>query len=172
MSYTHCIKHDLPSTNGCPLCSNDDADLSSNKYEVLRLKVLKLPHLMKAAANDPFRALCGAVDLLETPNNLDALWVWSKFLWAFGTLKTWEADTCLDRLLFWFRQVRLYSVELNQTPWYRVRKCRKLRDQRAEANRNVLTLLGYVHNNLNDWQDLAKFEAHRGKGNHHERPSL
>jgi hypothetical protein len=117
-------------------------------------------------------ALENAVGLLEPPNNLDALWVWTKFLWSFGVLKTWDADACLDRILFWFRQSRIASAELHKSHFWQLRRRRKLSRARADATANVLTLLGYVYNNLDNWADLDKFEQRRGKGNQHERPSL
>lgn len=59
------------------------------------------PHL-KALQGDTgdWRAVAlKALELFDSPHNLDQLWVWSRFVWIFGERNTWAANSELESLL-------------------------------------------------------------------------
>lgn len=130
--------------------------------EDLQVKVERLPHIMGANANW-YEALNRALDLLETPNNLDALWVWSRFLNAFGRLDTWAANHCLDKLAYFEGLRRRHQKELDSVPRYRWLKRRRLAWVVGYDARNVQIVLDHILTNLSNWLDREAFEAHKGK---------
>jgi hypothetical protein len=131
--------------------------------EEIQARVEKLPHLMRGSG-DWYQAVHRAIDLLEHPNNLDALWVWSRFLQAFGRFQTWKADECLSKLAFYERMRQLEANRLAATPRRQWLKRRKLAAKVADGTRNVQVILDYILTNDKNWADRQAFEAHRGNG--------
>ena len=133
------------------------------RIEALRERIEGIPHLLASGHGDWLGSLEHAVELLEPKNNIDALWVWSRFLWAFGRRDTWKADKCLSTLMMLAWNRRRAESEWLSTPWYRWIRKRTLRGVFARASRDERTLLDYVLSNDRNWSDADDFAWYRGK---------
>lgn len=132
----------------------------NEELTIIKDKVEKLPHLMKGRANW-FEAVLGVIDLLDHPNNVDALWVWSRFCFAFGHMQTWEADRVFDQLIHFEGCRRKFDVQYRSTSWLRPFKRRKLRKLVRYHTGMAQAILGQVICNAQQWPDRQAFEAHR-----------
>lgn len=143
-----------------------------NQYAALVQRVSALPHLMRPANGDPFKALTNLVNLLDTPNNVDALWVWSAFAAAFGQGDTWKAERALNTLLNWIatrdktiaigtkpiREVTAEDLEFlkrfDKNPGHP-----SVSDACEVVQYHCFIMLEHILENFRKWPDLAQFVA-------------
>lgn len=113
---------------------------------------------------DPMTVLCDTWRMfLSTANNRDALWVWSRFLWAFGRRDTWRASNVLDDILMIVLRIDSDLQRLSGLYFWQLETKRRLKHQ-IELNQSCLhRLLGDVFINHEAWNDLAAFRGYERK---------
>lgn len=140
-----------------PELTPDQDELACNallQYSELCKRVSALPHLMRPAKGDPYVALMNVLNLLDTPNNVDALWVWSAFAAAFGQGNTWEAERALNTLLNWTATHAKLIGDIASDA-----DIESLKKALADAATHCFTMLEHVLANFRKWPDLAQFVA-------------
>jgi hypothetical protein len=122
-------------------------------------RVESMPHVLRQGKGDWVRAIDILLDLVETPNNVDALWVWSAFAQAFGQGDTWQAERAFNVLLNWTatRRLMIESIaEGNNDD-----AIANLKDKLKDAELHCFTMLEFVLANFKKWRDLPDFIAHK-----------
>lgn len=119
-------------------------------------RVQVMPHVLKQGGGDPVKALGAMLDLLETPNNIDALWVWSAFAQSFGQGDTWQAERALNTLLNWTATRQKFVAELESQP-----DAKHLIQSLADAEQHCFIMLEHVLANFKKWPDVGGFVQHK-----------
>lgn len=126
----------------------------------IKARVERLTHVARMKNGGTWVNAIGALlDLVETPNNLDALWVWSRFVWVFGRRNTWQADSTLEELL---QSADALHRALKKTPPKRS-LFRKRRTPIELAEDRLGNCLAELLLNEADWSEANEFRRYRGK---------
>ena len=124
--------------------------------EGIKDRIAEVPHL--ARVGNWFQVVNQLISLHEVEANLEQLWVWNRFCWAFGRRNTWRANDMLDNLFNWYV---IPCSETNQqyerTPWWRWLRRRKLRKTMVDHTFNLMLAIHKLMQNDREWNDREAF---------------
>lgn len=127
-------------------------------------RVDALPHVARLGKGSWVQALHEVLSLVENPNNLDALWVWSAFCQAFGQGNTWQAERALNTLLNWeATREKILAVTGKPTKDATTEDLKFIQEAPSLKNceEHCFILLEHVLSNFQKWRDLPEFVAHK-----------
>lgn len=104
-----------------------------------------------------------ALDLFEEPRNLSQLWVWARFVWAFGKRDEWRADAALDQLFAPVTAMRELNSQLRALPRWSRAKRRKLERQIIAEGYKLARCVIEASDNDQAWSDRQDFLQYRGR---------
>jgi hypothetical protein len=154
----------LSSTNRPTIDATDERLRTRDECAAIALKdrVMNSDGLKLLAPDGHWEvAISRALDLFEEPRNINELWVWARFCWAFGRRDTWAANGKFEEML---QLIALISD--NAVKWVR----RDPEAGAADLERNARELGDRLRNILTDiyqndfaWNDRADFMAFKGR---------
>jgi hypothetical protein len=135
---------------------------TEEELQVFVQAALQSPGLkrMRYANESVAVALTRYIDIAETPRNLDALWVWSRFLWVFGRRDEWKANGTLSALLTAVGGVSTALRELARLHWWQFMRRRAALLMYRSYGVQLDRLLTECLINAMGWEDAEKMAAY------------
>jgi hypothetical protein len=150
---------------------------------VAKLKAFIASHahlrVLQASEDDWSAPVLKALELFDSPHNMDQLWVWSRFVYLFGERDTWSANRELDSFLLEaanLLSLRAHYAQLQEqiesTSWWRFRTRSGIASKQTLAANAIQKSLYHLQMMLRNyidrdkrWIDAADFAAYRDRVN-------
>lgn len=133
------------------------------KVKCISERIEAIPHLKRVG---PWHAVVNyLITLVETDNNLSALWVWNRFCWTFGKRDVWQANDMLDNIFNWYvipctQANRAYEA----MPRWRFIRRHRLHQAMVDHAFNLMLAMHELWQTERQWNDRDAFMGYAGQG--------